>query len=144
MIDNILGIDTEGGRGDTGHYGFCHRMRHAVMILFFFKGQVKSPILHKHKGWVRVLCSLPFTLYVILGGGLQLWVGWEEGKEESQGGSIPVYYEAFLKTQPAHKLNNEKRFFSSKRVVFFFQLTISPSDLLALILFLIQDCKNIP
>ena len=45
MIDNLLGIDTvgrgggglEGGRGggDTGHYGFCHIMRHAVMILFF-------------------------------------------------------------------------------------------------------------
>ena len=32
MIDNFLGID-----GDTGHYGFCHRMRHAVMILLFFK-----------------------------------------------------------------------------------------------------------
>ena len=34
--------------GDTGHYGFFHIMRHAVMILFFFfyKGQVKSPILH--------------------------------------------------------------------------------------------------
>ena len=107
--------------------------RVGVMILFFFKGQVKSPVLH-NKGWVRVLCSLPFALCVILGGGLRLWVGWEEGKEESQGGSIPVYYEACLKTQPAHKpLNNEKRFFSSKWVVFFFQLTISPSDLLALI-----------
>ena len=48
MIDNFSGIDTEwggGGRGGGGHYGFCHR-RHAVMILFFFKGQVKSPILH--------------------------------------------------------------------------------------------------
>ena len=22
---------------DTGHYDFCHRMRHAVMILFFLK-----------------------------------------------------------------------------------------------------------
>ena len=49
MIDNFLGLIQ---RGDTGHYGFCHRMRHAVMILFcsddsfFFKGQVKSPILH--------------------------------------------------------------------------------------------------
>ena len=36
MIDNFLGIDTEWGWGDTGHYGFCHIMRHAVMILFFF------------------------------------------------------------------------------------------------------------
>ena len=60
MIDNFSRIDTEEG----GHYGFFHR-RHAVMILFFFKGQVKSPILHNTKGWVRVLCSLPFALYVI-------------------------------------------------------------------------------
>ena len=43
MIDNFLGTDTEGGwgrggggGGDTGHYGFCHIMRHAVMIFFFF------------------------------------------------------------------------------------------------------------
>ena len=46
MIDNFLGIDTGGGggRGDTGHYGFCHRMRHAVMILFSFlrTGQVSN------------------------------------------------------------------------------------------------------
>ena len=43
MIDNFSGIDTEGG--GEGQYGFCLR-RHAVMILFFFKGQIKSPILH--------------------------------------------------------------------------------------------------
>ena len=43
------------------------------------------------------LCSLLFALYVILGGGLGLWVGWGEGEEESQG-STPVYYEAGLKT----------------------------------------------
>ena len=38
MIDNFLGIDTEGGEGggNTGHYGFCHILRHAVMILFLF------------------------------------------------------------------------------------------------------------
>ena len=41
MIDNFSGIDTEGGEDIM----VCHR-RHAVMILFFFKGQVKSPILH--------------------------------------------------------------------------------------------------
>ena len=40
MIDNFSGIDTEGGT-----LWFCRR-RHAVRILFFFKGQVKSPILH--------------------------------------------------------------------------------------------------
>ena len=34
MIDNFLGLIQ---RGDTGHFGFCHRMRHAVMILFFLK-----------------------------------------------------------------------------------------------------------
>ena len=37
MIDNFLGIAV----GE--HYGFCHR-RHSVN--FFFKGQVKFPILH--------------------------------------------------------------------------------------------------
>ena len=26
MIDNFLGIDTEGEWGDTGHYGFCHNV----------------------------------------------------------------------------------------------------------------------
>ena len=49
MIDNFLGVDTEGGGGgggDTGHFCFCHIMRHTVMILFFYEGQVKSPILH--------------------------------------------------------------------------------------------------
>ena len=34
MIDNFLVIDTDIGRGG------------GVMILFFFKGQVKSPVLH--------------------------------------------------------------------------------------------------
>ena len=44
----MIGIDTEGvgveggGGGRTLDTGFCHRMRHSVMI--FFKGQVKSPI----------------------------------------------------------------------------------------------------
>ena len=32
MIDNFLGI---GEGGDTGLYGFCHIMRHAVMIFYF-------------------------------------------------------------------------------------------------------------
>ena len=35
MIYNILGIDTVGGGGGgAGHYGVCHIMRYAVMILF--------------------------------------------------------------------------------------------------------------
>ena len=59
---------------------------------FFLKGQVKSPVLHN----TRDGSALPFALYEILGGGLRLWVGWEEGKEES-------YCEACLKSQPAHK-----------------------------------------
>ena len=35
----------KGGGGGTRDTGFCHRMWHAV-IIFFLKGQVKSPILH--------------------------------------------------------------------------------------------------
>ena len=35
MIDNFLGIDTDVDVGGVG-----------VTILFFFKGQVKSPVLH--------------------------------------------------------------------------------------------------
>ena len=94
MIDNCLGIATDVGGGGLG-----------VMILFFFFFKDRSSLQYFiTQGWVRVLCSLPFALYVILGGGLRLWLGWEEGKEESQGGSIPVvYYETCLKTQPAHK-----------------------------------------
>ena len=38
MIDNFLGIDTDIGGGGGGGGG--------VMILFCFKGQVKSPVLH--------------------------------------------------------------------------------------------------
>ena len=47
IIDIFLGIVTEGGVGGGGgvggHYGFYNRRRHAVMILFNFKGQIKSP-----------------------------------------------------------------------------------------------------
>ena len=31
------------------------------------------------------LCSLPYSLYVILGGGLGFLKGWGEGEEKSQG-----------------------------------------------------------
>ena len=65
-----------------------------------------------------------FTLSVILGGGLRLWVGWEEGKEEFQGGSIPVYYEACLKTQPAHKPLITRRGSFPLRGFFFSNLTV--------------------
>ena len=46
MIDNFLGIDTEGGGGgvgDTGHYGFWPYNAACSDDSFF---QVKSPILH--------------------------------------------------------------------------------------------------
>ena len=39
---------------------------------------------------------LTFRTICNLGGGLGLWVGWEEGEEESQG-SIPAYYLSLLK-----------------------------------------------
>ena len=97
MIDNFLGIDTG---GDTGHCGFCHRMRHAVMILFFLKDR-SSLQYFITQGMGQ--SSMFHTFHSICKGGLRLWVGWEEGKEEFQGGSIPFYYEACLKTQPAHK-----------------------------------------
>ena len=44
-------------------------------FFFFFKGQVKSPILHNTRdGLGKTLCSLPYALYVILGRGLGVWV----------------------------------------------------------------------
>ena len=90
---------------------------------------------------VRVLCSLPFALYVILEGGLRLWVGWEEGKEETQGGSIPVYYEACLKTQPAHKtLIIRRGSFPLGGLLFF---SINRLTVGSFSINLIQDCKNI-
>ena len=55
MIDNFLGIDTEGGALDTG---FCHIMQHAVMILFFIiKDRSSLQYFITQGGWVRVLCS---------------------------------------------------------------------------------------
>ena len=64
------------------------------MILFFFKGQVKSPIFHNTRDGQSSM-FLTFRTICNLGGGLGLWVGWEEGEEESQG--MPAYYEACLK-----------------------------------------------
>ena len=69
MIDYFSGIDTEGGRGR--HYGFCHR-RHAVMI-FFFKGQVKSSILHntRDRSEFRTICNFSRRIWALdrVGGG---------------------------------------------------------------------------
>ena len=99
-----------------------------VMILSFFKDRSS-------------LQYLPFALYVILGGGLRLWLG-EEGKEESQGGSIPVYYETCLKTQPAHKpLITRRGSFPLEGCCFF---PINHLTVGSFSINLIQDCKNIP
>ena len=64
----------------------------------FFKGQVKSLILHNTRdGSEFYVPYLSYYTVCILGGGLRLCVGWGEGEEESHG-STPVYYEACLKT----------------------------------------------
>ena len=86
----------------------------------FVKGQVNFQYFIT-QGMGQSSMFLTFRTILILGRGLRLWVGWEEGKEESQGGFIPVYYEACLKTQPAHK-PLIMRFFSSKRVAFVFSI----------------------
>ena len=67
---------------------------HAVMILFSFKGQVKSLILHNTRDESEFYVPLFSQMYNI-GGGLRHWVGWEEEEEEFQG-SILAYYEACL------------------------------------------------
>ena len=72
MIDNFLGIDTEGGGVDTGHYGFCHIMRHAVMILSF---NIKDRSCLQYfiiQGMGQSSIFLTFRIYIILVGGLQL------------------------------------------------------------------------
>ena len=43
---------------------FCHRRLAVMNLFFFFKGQVKVINTSQHKGWVRVLCSLPFAQYI--------------------------------------------------------------------------------
>ena len=69
-----------------------------MIILSFLKDRSS----HQYfitQGMGQSLCSLPYALYKILGGGLGLWAGWGEGEgEEESQGSIPVYYEACLKT----------------------------------------------
>ena len=96
MIDNCSGIETEGG--DTGHYGFCHRTWHAVMIFFFLKdrsslqyfitqGMVQSSMFLTF----RTICNFRERTSVLgrVGG----------GKGGIPGRLHTVYYEA--KTQPA-------------------------------------------
>ena len=50
MIDNFLGIDTEGEGGGGGHWTQRFWPYNAACsddsFLFYYKGQVKSPILH--------------------------------------------------------------------------------------------------
>ena len=66
------------------------------MILFFLKDR-SSLQYFITQGMGQSSMFLTFCTICNLGGGLGLWVGWEEGEEESQG-SIPAYYEACLKT----------------------------------------------
>ena len=44
----------------------------------------------QHKGWVRVLYSLPFALQVILGGEFGLWVGWGRESRNPRAPSSPL------------------------------------------------------
>ena len=68
------------------------------MILFLILLKDRSSLQYFiTQGMGQSLCSLPYALYVILGGGLGVRVQWGEGEEESQG-YIPVYYEACIKT----------------------------------------------
>ena len=62
------------------------------MILFFFK----SLQYFITQGMGQSSMFLTFRTTCNFGGRLGLWVGWEEGEEESQG-SMPDYYEACLK-----------------------------------------------
>ena len=92
-------MGVEGGReggGGTLDTSFCHRMRHAVMIFvlkdrsslqyFITQGMGQSSMFLTF----RTICNFRGrTLALGRVGG---------GKEESQGGSIHVNYEACLKT----------------------------------------------
>ena len=74
-------------------------MRHAVVI-FFLKDRSS---LQYFITQVMGQCSMFVTIRTVCnfrGRTFALGIGWEEGKEESQGGFIPVYYETCLKTQP--------------------------------------------
>ena len=49
------------------------------MIFFFDRSSLQYLIT---QGMGQSLCSLPYALYVILGGGIGVWVCWGEGEEE--------------------------------------------------------------
>ena len=46
MIDNFLGFDTEWGGGGTGHWFLPYNVACSDDSFFYYKGQVKSRILH--------------------------------------------------------------------------------------------------
>ena len=64
------------------------------MILLFLKDR-SSLRYFITQGMSQSSMFLTFRTICNLGGGLGLWVRWEEGEEESQG-SIPAYYEVCL------------------------------------------------
>ena len=68
MIDNFSGIDTEGGRGGGGG---------DIMVFAIECMQDYSFLFLKDRS------SLQYFITLILGGGLGLWEGEEEGEEES-------------------------------------------------------------
>ena len=84
IIINVSGIDTGGG-GDIIVFAI-------EGIFFFFKGQIKPPILHNTRDGSEFM-FLTLRTKVTSGRGLGDWVGLGEREEESH-----VYYEACLKT----------------------------------------------
>ena len=113
------------------------------MIFFFFKKDRSSLQYFIAQGMGQKSMFLTFRTICNLGGGLGLWVGWEEGEEESQGGSMPVYYEACLKTQPAYKPSITRRGSFPLRG-FFFSINHLTVRSFSIKFFLNSNCKNIP
>ena len=98
MIDNFSGIGTgEGGRGggEGRYYVLCHRS-HAMMILFFLKDRSSLQyFIRQGKGQ----SSMSHTFRTVCNFRGRTWAsGRVGGGEEESKGSIPVFYEACLKT----------------------------------------------